>query len=139
MIFVEPASLLQQLERYRINSVEEEALFGAVSPPSLVTTTPPARRNSANINLDEGGRSADGKTSTMTSFKDSTIAMQQHSKFQARFGKKKGSSTPDDETGSNKAISTDASASKDEEEGELQHVHGSCYHLASCHHLKSMK
>jgi hypothetical protein len=27
----------------------------------------------------------DGKTSTMTSFKDSTIAMEQHAKFQARF------------------------------------------------------
>ncbi len=94
VIFVEPASLLQQLERYRINSHEEESLFGEalVQASTHQITTPSAK----NIDVDSGGKRSDGKTSTMTSFKDSSIAAQQHAKFQARFQK----SSPDAETSS---------------------------------------
>ena len=83
VIFVEPASLLQQLERYRINSHEEESLFGeALVQASTHQITMPSSKN---IDADSGGKRSDGKTSTMTSFKDSSIAAQQHAKFQARF------------------------------------------------------
>lgn len=78
VIFVEPASLLQQLERYRTNSQEEETLFGeAVSPANRVRVPPPT--------TDGSGKSKDGKTASMTSFKSSSIAAQQHARFQARF------------------------------------------------------
>ena len=79
VIFVEPASLLQQLERYRTNSFEEESLFGEAPPqaPAHRVRVPPPTNGS--------GKSKDGKTTTMTSFKDSSIAASQHAKFQDRF------------------------------------------------------
>ena len=84
VIFVEPASLLQQLERYRTNSQGEETLFGEVySPVSSQNSRVPAP-------TDLSGKSKDGKTATMTSFKSSSIAAQQHAKFQARFQNKEG-------------------------------------------------
>jgi len=93
VIFVEPASLLQQLERYRINANEEESLFGK-NARSLTN-----RRYNKPLDSD---KRVDGKTNSMTSFKDSTIAMQQHAKFQQRFQGKKGVSTEDkEETGTN--------------------------------------
>lgn len=82
VIFVEPASLLQQLERYRINSHEEESLFGELVPQA---STDHITAPSTQTNTDGGGKRGDGKTSTMTSFKDSSVAAQQHAKFQARF------------------------------------------------------
>lgn len=81
VIFVEPASLLQQLDRYRTNAQEEETLFGeAFSQASTqrVSVPPPTT-------TDRSGKSKDGKTATMTSFKTSSIAAQQHARFQARF------------------------------------------------------
>lgn len=82
VIFVEPASLLQQLERYRTNSQEEESLFGDVSPQAS------ANRARVQPPTDVSGKSKDGKTPTMASFKTSSIAAQQHAKFQARFQNK---------------------------------------------------
>ncbi len=82
VIFVEPASLLQQLERYTTNSQVEESLFGEVSPQASahrVRVPPPT---------DGSGKSKDGKTASMISFKSSSIAAQQHAKFQARFQNK---------------------------------------------------
>ena len=70
VIFVEPASLLQQLERYRINANEEESLFGKNARSLTIRYNKP---------LDSDKR-VDGKTNSMTSFKDSSIAMQQHAK-----------------------------------------------------------
>jgi len=82
VIFVEPASLLQQLERYRTNPQDEETLFGEAfsqAPAHRVRVPPPS---------DGSGKSKDGKTASMTSFKSSSIAAQQHAKFQARFQNK---------------------------------------------------
>lgn len=93
VIFVEPASLLQQLERYRINANEEESLFGKNSR-SLTITPPSSRRYNKPLDSD---KRVDGKTNSMTSFKDSSIAMQQHAKFQQRFQGKKGDSIEDRE------------------------------------------
>ena len=76
VIFVEPASLLQQLDT--INANEEESLFGKNAARSL-TVSPAIRRP-----IDNNKR-VNGKTSSMTSFKESTIAATQHAKFQARF------------------------------------------------------
>eukprot|EP00804_Cyclotella_cryptica_P028322 CCRYP_013190-RA/>CCRYP_013190-RA protein AED:0.03 eAED:0.03 QI:179/1/1/1/0.75/0.6/5/1611/876 len=86
VIFVEPASLLQQLELYKINTHEEENLFGESSR----TTSQPQLRHRGNIAQVE--RRIEGKTNTMTSFKDSTIAMEQHARFQARFQNRQNSS-----------------------------------------------
>ena len=88
VIFVEPASLLMQLERYRINSHEEETFLGSSSrgdderqqqQPSTYSSSGMRKKSKIGIG------NVDVKTSTMTSFKDSTIAMEQHAKFQARF------------------------------------------------------
>ena len=82
VIFVEPTSLLQQLERYRTNPQDEETLFGEAfsqAPAHRVRVPPPS---------DGSGKSKDGKTASMTSFKSSSIAAQQHAKFQARFQNK---------------------------------------------------
>eukprot|EP00986_Skeletonema_menzelii_P000634 scaffold177_cov245-Skeletonema_menzelii.AAC.1 len=79
VIFVEPASLLQQLERYRTSPQDEETLFGEAfsqAPTQRVRVPPPTA-------TDGSGKSKDGKTATMTSFKTSSIAAQQHAKFQA--------------------------------------------------------
>jgi len=92
VIFVEPASLLQQLERYRISANEEERFFGKNS--RSLTITPPNRRYNKPLDSD---KRVDGKTNSMTSFKDSSIAMQQHAKFQQRFQGKKGDSMEDKE------------------------------------------
>jgi len=80
VIFVEPASLLQQLERYRINSNQEESVFGE----KHYLSSPPLKSKSQQYD-----KRMDGKTTTVTSFKDSTIAMEQHAKFQQRFQNKK--------------------------------------------------
>ena len=82
VIFVEPASLLMQLERYRINSYEEETFLGGSGgdderQQQLSTYSSSGMRKKSEI----GMVNVDGKTSTMTS----TIAMEQHAKFQARF------------------------------------------------------
>jgi hypothetical protein len=77
VIFVEPTSLLQQLEVYKLNRHEEDGLFGE----SYLSPMP---RSSYRIDGSDRIR-VEGKTNTMTSFKDSTIAMEQHAKFQARF------------------------------------------------------
>jgi len=92
VIFVEPASLLQQLERYRINANEEESLFGK-NARSLTIRSPSRRYNKPQ----DSDKRVDGKTNSMTSFKDSSIAMQQHAKFQQRFQGKKGDSVDDKE------------------------------------------
>ncbi|KAL7550913.1 hypothetical protein ACHAWF_014126 [Thalassiosira exigua] len=121
VIFVEPASLLQQLERYRINSNEEESLFGVSAPSLQISPT-----MSGNIKtLDGKGRRSDGKTSTMTSFKESTIAMQQHAKFQARFQNKKGTKkTKEDSTnhakGENERVYEDEEEDEDEDDSQSQ-------------------
>lgn len=113
VIFVEPASLLQQLERYRINTKEEERIFGENESPKL-TMSPPSHRNKA---LDKSSRQSNGKTSTMSSFKDSSIAMEQHAKFQARFQNKKGldviEEKPSDHSKENEA---DSDAGTDEDD-----------------------
>ncbi len=95
VIFVEPASLLQQLEKYRTSSVEEESLFGDGSSringfrnSNYPSSRPPTA--AAVGNNDGNGRNKDGKTSTMTSFKESSIASDQHAKFQARFQNRNG-------------------------------------------------
>lgn len=79
LIFVEPSSLLQQLEVYKLNTHEEEGLFG-----EFHQNVRPIQR----ANLGEFERRSDGKTNSMTSFKDSSIAMEQHARFQARFQNK---------------------------------------------------
>jgi Icc-related predicted phosphoesterase len=87
LIFVEPASLLRQLERYRTSDVEEGSFLGGEEEGSAAAigrrTTAMTGRSSTTTS--GGDRRADGKTATMTSFRDSTIAMEQHAKFQARF------------------------------------------------------
>ena len=88
VIFVEPASLLQQLEKYRTNSIEEESLFGASSSgvgTSKYLTTSTAASGGKKVMDNGSGKNKDGKTSTMTSFRESSIASEQHAKFQARF------------------------------------------------------
>mmetsp|Transcript_6861 Transcript_6861/g.14091 ORF Transcript_6861/g.14091 Transcript_6861/m.14091 type:complete len:1018 (+) Transcript_6861:102-3155(+) len=95
VIFVEPASLLQQLEKYRTTSVEEESFFGEGSSRNFGSRNSnyPVSRSSivaaVGIN-DSNGRNKDGKTSTMNSFKESSIASEQHAKFQARFQNRNG-------------------------------------------------
>jgi hypothetical protein len=108
VIFVEPASLLQQLEVYKLNSHEEEELFGErfQAPRSI------HRRN-----FGDDGRRIDGKTSTMTSFKDSSIALQQHARFQARFQNKGEGKTAD--TPSNVLSDTDDDEDSSDSEDEV--------------------
>ena len=114
VIFVEPASLLQQLERYRINSNEEESLFGKTTAPSL--TMSPAIGSRGPI---DNNKRVDGKTNSMTSFKDSTIAMEQHAKFQARFQNNKNSDTIEKKQ---EAISSNEEKEEEEEEEEVDEV-----------------
>ncbi|KAL9191235.1 hypothetical protein ACHAXT_000941 [Thalassiosira profunda] len=114
VIFVEPASLLQQLERYRINAHEEEALFGEVPSLSKPTTSVSGRGTAIE---ERGKRRSDGKTSTMTSFKDSSIAASQHAKFQARFGNKKKSVDAD-------AVKEEPSDNVDEDSSQTEHDAG---------------
>lgn len=78
LIFVEPSSLLQQLEVYKLNPHEECSLFGESHQSSSHSVH---RANSMVGNQ----KRIDGKTNTMTSFKDSSIALEQHARFQARF------------------------------------------------------
>lgn len=79
VIFVEPSSLLQQLEVYKINTHEEENLFGESSHKD-------SRQQIIHSGkIAQSERRIEGKTNTMTSFKDSTIAIEQHARFQARF------------------------------------------------------
>ena len=114
VIFVEPASLLQQLERYRINANEEESLFGKNA--RSLTITPSRRYNKPQ----DSDKRVDGKTNSMTSFKDSTIAMQQHAKFQQRFQGKKGDSMEDkEETPESKSIEEDEIKSKQQNDAAL--------------------
>ncbi|KAL3823261.1 hypothetical protein ACHAXA_003409 [Cyclostephanos tholiformis] len=88
LIFVEPASLLRQLERYRTDDAEEGSFLGNGDSAAAAIamdrrTTSIARRSSSTTSYDRG---ADGKTTTtMTSFGESAIAMEQHAKFRARF------------------------------------------------------
>lgn len=105
VIFVEPASLLQQLEVYKLNSHEEEGLFGERFQPSRSIHRP---------NFDDGRR-IDGKTNTMTSFKDSSIAMEQHARFQARFKN----------TGENTTASTSRNKLNDMDEDDDDDEHNS--------------
>lgn len=98
LIFVEPSSLLQQLEVYKLNVHEEEGLFG--EPYQSVR---PIHR----ANLGEYEKRSDGKTNSMTSFKDSSIAMQQHARFQARF-----------QNTENNAVTATSNQPTDEEETE---------------------
>ena len=84
LVFVEPASLLQQLERYRVHSDVEERLFGERIAPTSGKMYSPTKM----VAVPTEGKDKDGKTATMTSFKDSSIAAHQHAKFQARFQKK---------------------------------------------------
>jgi hypothetical protein len=88
VIFVEPASLLMQLERYRINSYDEETFLGGRDNEKQQQQQPSTWTNGMRMKSEIGKGNVDGKTSTMTSFKDSTIAMEQHAKFQARFQRK---------------------------------------------------
>lgn len=105
VIFVEPTSLLQQLEKYRINGHEEEGLFGERA--TSLTMTRPVSRSKA---MEKPNKREDGKTSTMTSFKDSTIGMEQHAKFQARFGNGKGDNDTSDTN-----VEQPSNGAKDEE------------------------
>jgi len=111
VIFVEPVSLLQQLERYRISANEEESLFGQNG--ISLTMSPPM--NSSRKPIDDSSKRNDGKTNTMTSFKDSAIAMDQHAKFQARFQNKKKSLDTDEPR-----TETSKSVAKDEEEAQTE-------------------
>lgn len=79
VLFIEPSSLLKQLEVYKLNLHEEKGLFGELSHHNAHhASIDPAKFEEA------GGRNG-RKTNTMTSFKASTIAMEQHARFQARF------------------------------------------------------
>lgn len=89
LVFVEPTSLIQQLERYRVHSDIEERLFGDRRAPPSGRMYSPTKM----VAVPTGGKDKDGKTATMTSFKDSSIAAHQHAKFQARFQKKNGENT----------------------------------------------
>ena len=88
VIFVEPASLLMQLERYRINSYDEETYLGGREDDKQQKQQELPLMNSLRKKSEVGKGNVDGKTSAMTSFKDSTIAMEQHAKIQARFQRK---------------------------------------------------
>mmetsp|Transcript_1178 Transcript_1178/g.2485 ORF Transcript_1178/g.2485 Transcript_1178/m.2485 type:complete len:964 (-) Transcript_1178:109-3000(-) len=108
VIFVEPTSLLQQLEKYRTNSNEEESLFGERA--TSLTMSPPVRRKT----MDDNNRREDGKTNTMSSFKKSTIGMEQHAKFQARFQNKNDDDTAEaKEEPSNDAKEEEAQSQRD--------------------------
>ena len=118
VVFVEPASLLRQLERYRTDAAEEGSYLGGEGADAIgpKTTTAAATRTRRPPTPSTGvGRDADGKTATMTSFKDSTIAMQQHAKFQARFGKLGSDAT---QTSLTKIIDSGADNYEEEEEEE---------------------
>ena len=78
LIFVEPSSLLQQLEVYKLNPHEETFLFG-----ELHQSTSHSVHRANTMGGDQ--RRIDGKTNTMTSFKESSVALEQHARFQARF------------------------------------------------------
>jgi len=118
VVFVEPASLLRQLERYRTDAAEEGSYLGGEGADAIgpKTTAAAATRTRRPPTPSTGvGRDADGKTATMTSFKDSTIAMQQHAKFQARFGKLGSDAT---QTSLTKIIDSGADNYEEEEEEE---------------------
>lgn len=107
VIFVEPASLLQQLEVFKLNTHEEEGLFGESYQRS---------RSVHRAIVGDEGKRIDGKTNTMTSFKDSSIAMQQHARFQARFQNRGESNTTSPTNGLNNAEETADSSDTDGEE-----------------------
>jgi len=117
VIFVEPASLLQQLERYRTNPQDEETLFGEAfsqAPVHRVRVPPPT---------DGSGKSKDGKTASMTSFKSSSIAAQQHAKFQARFQNKEEAQedTIEQPQASTQEV-TDNNSNEDEEDSQAASI-----------------
>lgn len=79
---------------YRINSHEEESLFGEIAESEPLVLP---RVTKSDVGRGSGQRRNDGKTNSLTSFKDSSIAAEQHAKFQARFQKGKGSDASTDQ------------------------------------------
>lgn len=112
VVFVEPASLLQQLERYRTNARVEESFFGE-APVRVTTPSPSLVRGKISQ-----GKREDGKTNKLTSFKDSTIAMAQHAKFQARFQNNGKGSLANPSESDGKEIDVKDEVEEDGEEGE---------------------
>ena len=116
VVFVEPASLLRQLERYRTDAAEEGSYLGEEGADAIGLKTTTAATRTRRLPPSSGvGRDADGKTATMTSFRDSSIAAQQHAKFQARFGKLGSDAT---QTALTKIIDSGADNYEEEEEEE---------------------
>lgn len=118
VIFVEPASLLQQLERYRTSPQDEETLFGEAfsqAPTQRVRVPPPTA-------TDGSGKSKDGKTATMTSFKTSSIAAQQHAKFQARFQNQAAANVAEQPQVNNPEVADNNASDEDEEDNRAASI-----------------